>query len=135
MKLSYRSNNYEMETNNFLEVKETDIAGKYRGHYWRYKMPRHIPQLQPKLFLQYRGVAYCTRPQVKVPLNNTECASVPMMTKTSNLVVQNTEKVHLENLRRNLQHRLESAQVNGNEDLLKMLRKECQELQLELEKV
>jgi hypothetical protein len=134
MQFSYRNNNYETERN-LLEVTETNIAGKYRGHHWKYKLPRHIPQLQPKVYLQYRGVAYSTCPMVKVPPHTPECASVRQMKKTSKSAVTSTEKIHLENLRRNLEHRLKSAQVNGNEDLITMLQKECKQLQLELETV
>jgi hypothetical protein len=72
---------------------------------------------------------------VKVPPHTPECASVRQMKKTSKSAVTSTEKIHLENLRRNLEHRLKSAQVNGNEDLITMLQKECKQLQLELETV
>jgi hypothetical protein len=131
MNLSYRGNSYQTETS-LLEIKEKDIAGKYRGQNWRHKLPRHIPQLKPKVYLQYRGVAYSTCPLVKVPPETPQCACTPMMKKSSQLSVKNLEKVHLENLRRNLERRLKLARVNGNQDLIDMLQKESQQLKLEI---
>lgn len=128
MRLSYRGTKYETEAISHLEVRETELtSGKYRGNQWHYKVPQHIPQLQPKIYLQYRGVAYSTCPQVKAPAT-TKCACVPLSCKCPKLVVQTTEQVHLENLRRNLERRLAVAKANGNNDLVQMLEKEFQQL-------
>lgn len=132
MKLSYRGNDYQSETS-LLEIRETDIGGKYRGHHWRQKLPQHIPQLRPKLYLQYRGVAYSTCPRVKVATEQTESVSFNTITKSPQLSTKNTEKVHLENLRRNLIRRLQQAQDNGNENLVSMLKQESQALHLQIE--
>lgn len=129
MKLSYRGNSYETETS-LLEITETEIMGKYRGHTWKHKLPQHIPQLQPKMLLQYRGVAYSTSPQIQIPAESSLCTCIPMAKKYPQLLVQNTEQIHLENLRRNLIRRLELAKVNGNQNLVDMLQKECQQLKL-----
>ncbi len=131
MKLSYRGNQYISETA-LLEVRESDIAGKYRGQKWSYKLPRHIPQLQPKFDLQYRGVAYstCTK-NIQPYFLDEEQNSMPENKSTiTQITEQNLTQIHLENLRRNLERRIRIAQENGNIRLLEMLNKECQELLL-----
>jgi hypothetical protein len=127
MKLSYRGNSYETESS-LLEVKETEVKGKYRGQNWKYKLPQHIPQLQPKLYLQYRGIAYSTCPNAKVPTESIKYCCIPVKQKCPRVVVKNTEQVHLENLRRNLERRLEVAKAGGNQDLVNLLQKEYQQL-------
>jgi hypothetical protein len=133
MKLSYRGNNYASEAISHLEVRETAITGKYRGHHWRYKLPQHIPQLQPKIYLQYRGIAYSTCPNMAISGEGDKCTCVPLNQKCPKLVVQNTEQVHLENLRRNLERRLDIAKAKGNYNLVEMLEKESQQLALEIQ--
>ncbi len=128
MKLSYRGNSYETESS-LLEVKETDIKGKYRGQNWKYKLPQHIPQLQPKLYLQYRGIAYSTSPNAKVSDEPIKYCYLPRNYQSSKLIVKNIEQIHLENLRRNLQRRLEVAKANENQDLVDMLYQEYQQLE------
>lgn len=127
--MKYRGNVYKSE-NNFLEVKETDvIAGKYRGCEWNHKLPRHIPQLRPKLGLQYRGISYCHNPLIasptKVPLSLGADYSITTTPKHHNL-----HDIHLQNMRRNLDRRIKVAQQENNENLLLMLKKESLELEL-----
>ncbi|PNW56181.1 UNVERIFIED_CONTAM: hypothetical protein BEN50_08085 [Euhalothece sp. KZN 001] len=135
MKLTYRGIQYEPETNP-LETTEGEIGGKYRGQSWRYQYPRHIPQLQPKLGLQYRGVYYSKRPvvqshhpsQMSIPAIAPE-AKLPtpphFATQTSET---EAEQAHIESMRRNLERRLSVARENGNNQLVSMLEKEYQEL-------
>lgn len=130
MKLLYRGNSYEQSETSCLEVRETEIAGKYRGHNWQHKLPKHIPQHQPKMYLQYRGVAYSTSSGLKVSSELSKCSYVSVENKYAKLVTNNTEEIHLENLRRNLERRLEVAKANNNYDLIEMLEKECQQLKL-----
>ena len=54
MQFSYRGVLYDKKPLT-LEVTESEISGKYRGQDWHYRYPKHIPQLQPKIFMQYRG--------------------------------------------------------------------------------
>lgn len=130
MKLSYRGNPYQTETA-LLEVRESDITGKYRGSKWTYKLPKHIPQIQPKLYLQYRGVAYSTCSNAKVKpyfQESSETSSESSTSNTTQVIQKNLREVHLDNLRRNLERRMKIAQENQNYHLLKMLEKECKQL-------
>ncbi|AUC61151.1 hypothetical protein AA637_08260 [Cyanobacterium sp. HL-69] len=134
MKMSYRGNQHQPSETSLLEVKEADILGKYRGVECRQKLPRHIPQLQPKIFLTYRGVAYSSNPNAQpyfIPRQEEgqqekECLS------TVNVISEETKcnlgAIHQANLRRNLERRMEIAQTNENYHLLAMLKKEADAL-------
>ncbi|MDR9403206.1 MAG: DUF4278 domain-containing protein [Halothece sp. Uz-M2-17] len=135
MRLTYRGINYESETMP-LETIEGEVAGTYRGQPWRYHYPRHIPELEPKLWLQYRGVSYSKRPVVQSSHGSE--ISIPAVTPGSELpsprhfTMQNEEneaaQAHLESIRRNLERRISIAIETGNEQLLSMLEQEYKDL-------
>lgn len=128
MKMKYRGNQYRSETS-LLEMKEGDIIGKYRGCNVYGKLPRHIPQLRPKLGLNYRGVSYSTCPNATPLFYPQETSSIaPYSTIPSAVSPQKLEEVHLENLRRNLERRMLIAEATRNDYLLEMLKKESQQL-------
>ncbi|NCO75908.1 MAG: DUF4278 domain-containing protein [Cyanobacteria bacterium] len=126
MKMKYRGNQYKSETS-VLEMKESDIIGKYRGSEWSYKLPKHIPQLQPKLFLTYRGTSYSTCPNA-IPLMMETKTPITTSHLVTTVAECNLEQVHLSNLRRNLERRIKVAQENHNDYLLEMLKQESQQL-------
>lgn len=136
MRLTYRGINYKPEMMP-LEAKEGEVAGKYRGKPWHYHYPRHMPPLNPKLWLQYRGVPYSKHPVVhtsflpELPIPavtaNGELPSPPYFA-SQNQGMEEAEQAHLESIRQNLQHRLSVAREKGNEQLVSMLEKEYQEL-------
>ncbi len=132
MSLLYRGVPYERDSTP-LKMEEGAIAGKYRGQDWRYRYPRHIPQLEPKLYRQYRGISYSTRatatsiegmelPKIACPLP----LSKPVAIEQDGL-----SSVHLDNIRRRLERRLQIAIENGDENLVAMLRKESRDLALQ----
>jgi len=127
--MSYRGNTYLQSETSLMEVREGDIMGKYRGSEWRYKLPNHIPQLRPKVYLKYRGVAYssCVNAQPYfIPQQEVKRDSnTPVL---SQVTEKNLEQVHIANMRRNLERRMEIAQINENYKLLAMLKKESDEL-------
>lgn len=128
MTMKYRGNQYQSETS-LLEMKEGDMIGKYRGCNLYRKLPRHIPQLRPKLGLTYRGVSYSTCPNatpIFYPQETSSASAYSFITTT--VSDRNLEEVHLANLRRNLERRMLIAQANRNDYLLEMLKKESQEL-------
>jgi hypothetical protein len=135
MKLSYRGIHYDEDPLN-LEFKEGTVVGKYRGQDWNYHYPRHIPQLQPKIFMQYRGVAYSTCPLPKKEgceeylweSGIKSCRSY--IPENSQVVNRDTGSIHLENIRRNLERRLQIAKANGDHNLVNLLRKECKQLSI-----
>ena len=59
MKLNYRGVAYEY-TPPVMEVKEGQLAGRYRGLDWKFCNPTKNYVQQPNLDLIYRGVAYQT---------------------------------------------------------------------------
>lgn len=128
MKMKYRGCQYKSETS-LLEMKEGDIIGKYRGCNVYGKLPRHIPQLRPKLGLSYRGVSYTTCPNATPVFYPQETSSMASHSTIPSAVShQKLEEVHLENLRRNLERRMLIAEATQNDYLLEMLRKESQQL-------
>lgn len=136
MRLSYRGVNYEKEQPT-LEMNEGEIGGKYRGRDWNYRYPRHIPQLQPKYYRQYRGIAYSTLPipaegEIISPQWNATGVYCPVpVQKPEAVVTSEFSKTHLDNIRRNLERRLQVAKANGNESLIDLLEKEFRQLALE----
>jgi hypothetical protein len=136
MRLSYRGVNYETELP-ILEANEGEIGGKYRGRDWNYRYPKHIPQLKPKFYQQYRGIAYSTRPipkdgEIVFPQWNATGVYCPISLQQPQTVVSSeVSKTHLENMRRSLERRLEIAKENGDESLLELLKKESRQLALE----
>lgn len=128
--MKYRGIQYKSETS-LLEMKESDIIGKYRGSNWNYKLPKHIPQLQPKPFLTYRGVAYSTCPNATFTTidNENSLTTIAPHSRIANTVEEyNLEQVHLHNLKQNLERRIKVAQNSHNDCLLEMLQRESQQL-------
>lgn len=135
MRLTYRGIQYNSDSIP-LETKEGEVAGKYRGQPWHYHYPRHIPQLQPKLLLNYRGVSYSKRPTVRHA--HYSDISIPTVTAngelptpqnfTSKSQAEDIEDAHLSNMRRNLERRLSVAKQNGDDELVSILEKEYQQL-------
>ncbi|PSF39453.1 hypothetical protein C7H19_01300 [Aphanothece hegewaldii CCALA 016] len=128
MKLSYRGVAYETDPLG-LEINEGDIGGKYRGQDWKYHYPRHMPQLQPKLHRQYRGVAYSSRPNFMT--EPTTSLSCPVShTQPTVIISDEVSQVHLETIRRRLERRLEIALANGDDQLINLLKQEYVDLKL-----
>lgn len=136
MRLTYRGIDYEPETMPLAST-EGEIAGKYRGQSWRYHYPRHVPELQPKLWLQYRGVAYSKRSTVDSfeQHSGVSIPAIPPQTelpKPPHFASQSEEgeaaKIHLETIRRNLERRIGVAKEKGNEQLISMLEQEYRDL-------
>jgi hypothetical protein len=113
-------------------MEEGAIAGKYRGVDWRYRYPRHVPQSKPKLYRQYRGVLYSTSPVVTSEGRELPTIACPLpLSKPTPIEPEDLSTVHLDNIRRRLERRLQIAQKNGDENLVEMLQKEAQDLALQ----
>lgn len=135
MKLSYRGVAYEPNTTS-IEFEEKQIGGKYRGQNWHCKYPRHIPHLKPKIYRQYRGIAYSTLP---IPLEEMSTASETLtLAEQTYCRVYKPQRVnsnqsanrHLENMRRSLERRLAAAKAKGDKNLINMLEEESKQLSL-----
>jgi hypothetical protein len=135
MKMCYRGVEYDYETPS-IEFDQGVVGGKYRGQDWKHRYPKHMVHLKPKIYMQYRGVAYstCPTPLTRLPVNhqnqsntiNNYC-SIPAKTGVQ---TKESTKIHLENMRRSLEHRLAIAQAKGDTHLINLLKKESRELSL-----
>lgn len=124
-KLTYRGVSYDGEPPT-LDMVESSVGGRYRGHTWRWRYPRHVPAPQPICELQYRGVHYYSdRPletSARVPERVT---STP---KVCRAVVSEVAKTHRANLWKNLERRLQVAKAKGDKTLIEMLENESKQL-------
>lgn len=126
MKLTYRGITYETHKN-YLEIQEEEITHKSshpgtNGHY-----PHHIPQTKPKVALHYRGLGY-TKPVATTVKEPPFCAIAPRQSVPP-IADDDLKKIHGDNVRRNLETRLQAAQDSGNGTLMQMLMEEYQQLQ------
>lgn len=136
MKLCYRGVEYDY-TPPVLEVSESEILGRYRGRSLRFSYVKHVPFRQPEADLSFRGAAYHTNRYGQVEATNqAEKAAqkskfTPVfdsMTTARRQLLQESARIHQENIRRSLQHRLEVAQSQGNATLVNQLEAEMHQL-------
>ncbi|WP_413160174.1 DUF4278 domain-containing protein [Capilliphycus salinus ALCB114379] len=123
MRLTYRTINYERHQPP-VDIVESELGGKYRGNAWQVHYPRHIPVPLPNPNLKYRGVAY--RPEEVRSAEQTQ--PQPSVTAPVEATPENIIGVHTANICRVLEHRRKVAQARGDEQLLKMLELEAQQL-------
>ncbi|MUG99054.1 DUF4278 domain-containing protein [Scytonema sp. UIC 10036] len=131
MKLTYRGTHYEQNPLN-PEVTAGETGGKYRGQTWTRHYPRHIPQTQPIAELKYRGVAYSIGDPLDVELmvlskQRSKDASVVESGSVKKCANEIT-KAHLTNIRRNLEHRLQVAREQGDQNLIRLLEDEAKQI-------
>jgi hypothetical protein len=132
MKLSYRGISYEREQPPAAN-QEGEIESKYRGQAGKYCYPRHVTQWQPKIDRKYRGISYsspCSISDSTASLTGKFC-TLPVK-KADKATVGEMSEAHLDNIRRNLERRLQAAQAKGDANLVQLLRRESQELALNL---
>lgn len=138
MRLTYRGVSYERQPLS-LEVTEGEVGGLYRGQTWKHHYPRHIPNLQPKShILQYRGVQYRTHssilpgPRIGCTLETVRQSGARLLEPVPQVVLEEAQQMHLENLRRNLVYRLQVAKAKGDEFLIRQLEDESRQLAIEV---
>jgi hypothetical protein len=127
MQLSYRGIPYQ-KTSLILEMTEGEIGGKYRGREFTYKYPKHIPQIKPQLDLQYFGVAYS---KIATPIEKPELVVnhathniCPVSIRKQIKINDNFTQIHLENIKSNLERRIQVAKAKGDESLVNLLEQE-----------
>ena len=133
MKLTYRGVSYDYRPTT-LEITEKDILGRYRGQTIR----RHCvtqalerPDVESVL-LHYRGGTYgLLQATVRATTQSQEApaAACPVPTaQRSRLMEPDARHIHLENMRRSLERRLQAAQAKGDEHLINLLQQESNAL-------
>jgi hypothetical protein len=119
-----------------LENRESEILSARVPEDGSVHYPRHVSQLQPQLYRQYRGVARNNYPlasssQPKIDSSEkTETFNKIFLNQKSQVVEEQLAKIHIENMRFNLERRLAAAKANGDERLICLLEKEFQQLSL-----
>lgn len=135
MQLDDRGINYQSHPPH-LQLTE-GVGEEYCGT-WRQKYPRHICATQPRIDFKSSEVA-CGIDEpidVAIPQIHSEATSgvVPKnnqaaLNKSSRQqVLEELQSTHLNNIRRNLEHRLRVATEKGDPDLIRLLSAELEQI-------
>ena len=140
MKLTYRGLAYEYNPIP-VKVNPGETVGKYRGVTWRRYELKSVPTSQSFAQLKYRGVPYCIgAPQTiqhkseVITLHNSRAKSTQEINNwfRSNNRLKNKKdeltKIHLSNIRKNLERRLQIAKQKGDNDLVCLLEEEAKQM-------
>lgn len=141
MKLSYRGIKYEREPVDF-EMRQGEVVGQYRGQQWNveYAYPRHIPVPQASLDLKYRGISYRTNVISEVEsalaersLLTPQSAQVSTAASSSldnvrQRLLKEVAETHRLNIYRSLERRLQAAKERGDQNLIRLLENELQQI-------
>lgn len=133
MKLTYRGIKYE-HTSETVEVTTQGVCGKYRGAEWKCHYSKHIPVTHHAAELKYRGASYYSgNPQEIEELKQRKKLNL-IFAKNDQIFLSKRRKnnelaqIHTANLQRNLQRRLEVAKQKGDENLIRILEEEANQL-------
>ncbi len=138
MRLSYRGASYNYQPTP-VDLIDSGVSGQYRGQRYNVAYPRHVPVPQTVAKLKYRGVAYestatggvkAIAPGVHPELAPGErpiAVPLPLANQVRRLQLDDSAKVHLETIRKRLQHRIEVAKALGDETLLRQLEQEMRQ--------
>lgn len=114
-----------------------DLELTLGGTSWRQDYPRHIRATEPKTDLKYREIDYCTGSPEHVEGNLLKATSTApenqnnqaALTKSSRQQLwEELHDIHLSNIRRNLEHRLQVAREKGDLDLIGLLEAEFEQI-------
>lgn len=129
MQLDDRANNYKFHPPH-LELNQAEIGDIPCGT-WK-KFPRHIRAPQ-QYDLKYRQDGDCTG-AIEKEVPPTHLIAVPendqpaLNKSTRQQVLAELRSVHLNNIRRNLEHRLQVAREKGDENLIRLLSAELEQI-------
>ena len=136
MKLCYRGVEYDY-TPPVLEVSESEAQGRYRGRSLRFSYVKHVPFPQPEADLSFRGATYHANTHGQVETNpvaqDTRQRSKFMpvfdsMAAARRQLLQESARIHQDNIRRSLEHRIAIAQAQGDTMLIRQLEEEMHQL-------
>lgn len=129
MKMCYRGVEYDY-TPPVLEVTESEILGQYRGRSLRFSYAKHIPFPQPVAELKFRGSVYRTNVQGGVSPAEASAQETKAFNAHSSMaqarrqLLQESARIHQDNIRRTLEQRISAARTRGNDSLLRQLEEE-----------
>ncbi len=126
MKLTYRAVEHDYQPV-LVESADAGVKSYYRGQAVHYTYPRHIPQ---PVMTTYRGVPCPTAGGAETRDRRPAAAqSVPTpVVYSSKRQMEAAAEAHRQTIRQRLQHRIQVAIANGDEDLLYQLQREMQVL-------
>ncbi|MDX2229424.1 MAG: DUF4278 domain-containing protein [Leptolyngbyaceae cyanobacterium bins.349] len=151
MRLNYRGASYEYNTSP-LEAQESDVLNRdaqkrcrtlqenaypltYRGT--RYTTAQvaaalSAPASRTAQTLAYRGVKYTRQPDGTTQLMPSEQGTLEQVTvpNTTAALLKEVARVHQDNIRRNLERRLQAAKLRGDQTLVSLLEAESKQLAL-----
>ncbi|NJK39741.1 MAG: DUF4278 domain-containing protein [Oscillatoriales cyanobacterium RM1_1_9] len=132
MDFKYRGINYTADFSP-MDLVEGELGGRYRGQQWHVRYPRHMRVSQAYCTLQYRGVSYQGAVPALQASNNVVALNGSSYLPTETLAVSMNEDedyslIHRANLCRSLEYRWQIAQTKGDQQLIKALEREAQQL-------
>ncbi len=137
MELKYRGNKYEYNPAS-VEVSAEEVGGKYRGVEWKRHRCRYIPVNQSGTEYKYRGATYYSGNPEEIEKLKQHKKLNSIFVASKNLFDKNQDnnnklaETRSANLCRDLQRRLEIAKLSGDENLIRMLEDEANQLSIQL---
>ncbi len=121
MQLTYRGVNYQVSDDRATVV-ESGATGRYRGAQWvGYKAASVVPQ--PNHTLCWRGVVYQTNGEPVAAAPAMEAPILPARQRDRDPIAE----THRHAILKSLEHRLNVARTQGNQDLINLLEDEWQQ--------
>ena len=118
----------ENDQSNALDLGYQTVTQKHSGQKWQYQYPRHIRPNYSSLSKQEKITDYHIESQVIIS-QVSEGQMCPIFAKpTEKLTVNEDDKIHLQNLCRNLERRMKTAKIKGDEWLISLLEKEFEQM-------
>jgi hypothetical protein len=136
MKLCYRGVEYDY-TPPVLEVSESEMLGHYRGRPLHFSYVKHVPFPQSEANLTYRGAGYHTNRhgEVEAVVQVNKAPQEPQfkpvfdsMAAARRSLLQESARVHQDNIRRSLERRMQIAHSRGDMPLVRQLEEELHQL-------
>ena len=133
MSCHFYKNKYELSN---LEMTEKEISRRHQGQNFHPSYPRHIASVSAKSHRNGRQTTHQTR---FLPKTCQLEKSQPAVAKEINIALEvlryqlndkQAKQIHLENVRNNLEKRLQAAKASGNYNLVALLQKESQQLEM-----
>ncbi|MBW4481847.1 MAG: DUF4278 domain-containing protein [Tildeniella torsiva UHER 1998/13D] len=137
MKLCYRGVDYDYNPPS-LEVRDSELTGTYRGRSINFSYVSHMPVPQPVANYTYRGVGYSTNSQGQVVSSATTPERQPVFQagrvavgkglNSRRHLLREAAEAHRINIQQSIQHRIEVARAQGNDNLLRQLEDELHQV-------
>ena len=128
MKISCCSLNHQYSPPT-IELTESEITSHHRKQTWKMTYPRHLHSRESQFHRSPGAIFHdgLAKPKTcHISCNKSEAFNILKY----QLKDQQVNKAHLENVRRNLDRRLQKAKAKGDQQLIKLLNQESQQLEL-----